>query len=122
MYQLEEEGGDLTIIKRGDTMDSDRVEVLLLKLIEDVAEIKGKLNILEEIKIEQKELTVRVDRLEAKGDRHEKQITSLENRSNKLEEYIRNEMTETNKSNKTIFISVGICIVTAVVNLVFSLI
>ena len=57
-------------------MDSDRVEVLLLKLIEDVAEIKGKLNILEEIKIEQKELTVRVDRLEAKGDRHEKQITS----------------------------------------------
>ena len=63
-----------------------------------------------------------LDYEEAKGDRHEKQITSLENRSNKLEEYIRNEMTETNKSNKTIFISVGICIVTAVINLVFSLI
>ena len=122
MYQLEEEGGGLTIIKRGDTMDSDRVEVLLLKLIEDVAEIKGKLNNLEEIKIEQKELCVRVDKIESKTDRHEKQITSLENRSSKLEEYIRNEMTETNKSNKTIFISVGICIVTAVVNLVFSLI
>ena len=103
-------------------MDNDRVENLLLKLIEDVAQIKGKLDNLEEIKIEQKELTVRVDKIEAKCDRHEKQITSIENRSNKLEEYIRNEMTETNKSNKTIFISVGICIITAVVNLIFSLI
>lgn len=103
-------------------MDNDRVENLLLKLIEDVAQIKGKLDNLEEIKIEQKELTVRVDKLEAKSDRHEKQITSLENRSNKLEEYVRNEMMETNKSNKTIFISVGICVITAVVNLVFSLI
>lgn len=103
-------------------MDNDRVENLLLKLIEDVAQIKGKLDNLEEIKIEQKELAVRVDKLEAKCDRHEKQITSLENRSNKLEEYVRNEMIETNKSNKTIFISVGICVITAVVNLVFSLI
>ena len=103
-------------------MDNDRVENLLLKLIEDVAQIKGKLDNLEEIKIEQKELTVRVDKLGGKCDRHEKQITSLENRSNKLEEYVRNEMMETNKSNKTIFISVGICVITAVVNLVFSLI
>ena len=103
-------------------MDNDRVENLLLKLIEDVAQIKGKLDNLEEIKIEQKELTVRVDKLEVKADRHEKQITSLENRSSKLEEYVRNEMIETNKSNKTIFISVGICVITAVVNLIFSLI
>ena len=103
-------------------MDNDRAENLLLKLIADAAQIKGRLDNLEEIKIEQKELAVRVDKLEAKCDRHEKQITSLENRSNKLEEYVRNEMIETNKSNKTIFISVGICVITAVVNLVFSLI
>ena len=103
-------------------MDNDRVENLLLKLIEDVAQIKGKLDNLEEIKIEQKELTVRVDKLEDKCDRNKKQITSLENRSNKLEEYVRNEIIETNKSNNTIFISAGICLMTAVVNLVFSLI
>ena len=40
-------------------MDNDRIETLLLKLLEDMAVVKSRLNAIEEIKLDTKELTSR---------------------------------------------------------------
>ena len=44
-------------------MDNDRIETLLLKLLEDMAVVKSRLNSIEEIKLDTKELTSRVDKI-----------------------------------------------------------
>ena len=76
-------------------MESDRTEELLLQLIQDMAEVKAKLN-----NIEEQRLSSRIDLLEAQTREQERVIKSLENRESTLEEFIRNNMNETNKSNK----------------------
>ena len=56
-------------------MGNDRTEELLLQLIQDMAEVKAKLNSLDEQK-----LSSRVDLLEAQTREQERIIRTLENR------------------------------------------
>ena len=49
----------------------------------------------------------------------EKQISSLENRSNILEQFVRDNMVESNKEKNSIMLSVGIAVFSAILTLLF---
>ena len=97
-------------------MDDSRVEELLLQLIQDMAEVKAKLN-----NIDEQKLSNRVDLLEAQTREQERVIKSLENRELTLEEFIRNNMNEANKSNKAVWVSVGLAFLTAALSFLINL-
>lgn len=102
-------------------MENDKIENLLLKLLEDMAVVKAKLDSIEEIKNDARELEARVGLIESSQTTHHKQITSLEKRQNTIEEFIRTEMSDSNKQHKTTTVSVGIAILTAALSLVITL-
>ena len=97
-------------------MGNDRTEELLLQLIQDMAEVKAKLNSLDEQK-----LSSRVDLLEAQTREQERIIRTLENRESTLEEFIRNNMNEANKSNKAVWVSIGLAFLTATLSFLINL-
>ena len=97
-------------------MGNDRTEELLLQLIQDMAEVKAKLNNMEEQKI-----SSRIDLLEAQTREQERVIKSLENRELTLEEFIRNNMNEANKSNKAVWASIGVAFLTAALSFLINL-
>lgn len=93
-------------------MNGERIEELLLKLLGDMAEVKAKLDA-----IEKQQLSQRIDKLEAECREHAKTIKSLENRNNTMEQFVRNGMIETNKANKSLHISVGLAVFSAILSL-----
>ena len=97
-------------------MGNDRTEELLLQLIQDMAEVKAKLN-----NIDGQKLSSRVDLLEAQTREQERIIRTLENRETTLEEFIRDNMNEANKSNKAVWTSIGIAFLTAVLSFLINL-
>ena len=97
-------------------MGNDRIEELLLQLIQDMAEVKSKLN-----NIDEQKLSSRVDLLEAQTREQERIIKTLEKREATLEEFIRNNMNEANKSNKTVWVSIGIAFLTAALSFLINL-
>lgn len=97
-------------------MNSERIEELLLKLLGDMAEVKAKLD-----SIEKQELGSRIDRLEAESREYAKSIKSLENRNNTMEKFVRDGMSETNKANKSLHMSVGLAVFSAILSLVVNL-
>lgn len=97
-------------------MGNDRTEELLLQLIQDMAEVKAKLN-----NIDEQKLLSRVDLLEAQTREQERVIKTLENRELTLEEFIRNNMNEANKSNKAVWASIGIAFLTAALSFLINL-
>ena len=97
-------------------MGSDRIEELLLQLIQDMAEVKAKLN-----NIEEQKLSSRIDLLEAQTREQERVIKTLEKRELTLEEFIRNNMNEANKSNKAVWASIGIAFLTAALSFLINL-
>ena len=97
-------------------MGNDRIEELLLQLIQDMAEVKAKFNNMEEQKI-----SSRIDLLEAQTREQERVIKTLENRESALEEFIRNNMNEANKSNKAVWTSIGIAFLTAALSFLINL-
>lgn len=98
------------------TMQENKIEDLLLKLIEDVAYIKAKLD-----NIEEQDLGSRIDTLEAENREHDRTIKSLENRASKTEEFIRNNMNDTKKQQTSVFISLGIAVFSAVLSIITKL-
>ena len=97
-------------------MGNDRIEELLLQLIQDMAEVKSKLS-----NIDEQKLSSRVDLLEAQTREQERVIKTLENRELTLEEFIRNNMNETNKNNKAVWVSVGLAFLTAALSFLINL-
>lgn len=97
-------------------MNNDRIENLLLQLLQDVAEIKAKVNTLDE-----QNLTGRIDSVQAQAKEQERIIKYLEKRADNMEEFITNELTEKNKSNKSIWISIGLAIFTAGISFIMNL-
>ena len=97
-------------------MGNDRIEELLLQLIQDMAEVKSKLN-----NIDEQKLSSRVDLLEAQTREQERVIKTLEDRETTLEEFIRNNMNEANKSNKAVWTSIGIAFLTAALSFLINL-
>ncbi len=97
-------------------MGSDRIEELLLQLIQDMAELKAKLS-----NIDEQKLSSRIDILEAQTREQERVIKSLEKRSDTMEEFTRNNMNEANKSNKAVWASIGIAFLTAALSFFVNL-
>ena len=97
-------------------MGSDRIEELLLQLIQDMAELKAKINAMDEQK-----LASRIDMLEAQTREQERVIKSLEKRADIMEEFTRNNMNDKNKTHISVWISIGIALFTAIVSFVMSL-
>lgn len=103
-------------------MNEDKTQELLLKLIEDMAVVKAKLDVVEEIKIDAKEANSKIEKLEMQNERHEKQLTSLENRANTLEQFVRNNMNESRKTQTSVFISIGIALFSTILSTVIGFI
>ena len=99
----------------------DKTQDLLIQLMQDIAVIKAKLDVIEEIKIDAKTIGTRVDHLEAQNREHDKSIRSLEHRQNEMEAFTRRNMQESKKQANGVFISMGIAIFSAVVSVVIGL-
>ena len=103
-------------------MDNDRIETLLLRLLEDVTQIKTKLDRLEKMENDTKELEAKVDAIESTQSTHHRQIQSLEHRQETVEQFLRDNMNDSNKTQKGIFISAGLAVFGAIVSFVMNMI
>ena len=97
-------------------MGEDKIQELLLQLVQDMSFVKAKLS-----NIEEQKLAARIDQLEAQNREHDKTIKSLENRSNTMEQFVRNNMQDSKKQQTGIFISMGLAVFSAIVSLIVSL-
>ena len=97
-------------------MGEDKIQELLLQLVQDMSFVKAKLS-----NIEEQKLASRIDQLEAQNREHDKTIKSLENRNNTMEQFVRNNITDSKKQQTGIFISMGMAVFSAIVSLIFSL-
>ena len=98
-------------------MDNEKIQELLLQLVQDMSFVKAKLS-----NIEEQKLSSRIDNLEAKCREHDKAIKSLEHRNDTMEQFVRNQMQDTRKTQTSIFISLGLAIFSAILSVVVSLI
>lgn len=96
-------------------MGEDKIQELLLQLVQDMSFVKAKLS-----NIEEQKLASRIDNLEAQNREHDRTIKSLENRNNTMEEFVRSNMQESRKQQTSVFISMGMAIFSAVVSVLFS--
>lgn len=97
-------------------MSDEKVQELLLKLIEDVATINAKLD-----NINEQRLASRLDLIEAQTREQERVIKGLENRNSKIEEYVRNTLVENNKANKALWTSLGLAMFSVVLTVLTTI-
>lgn len=97
-------------------MGEDKIQELLLQLVQDMSFVKAKLS-----NIEEQKLASRIDNLEAQNREHDRTIKSLENRNSTMEEFVRSNMQESKKQQTSVFISMGMAIFSAVVSVLFSI-
>ena len=97
-------------------MGEDKIQELLLQLVQDMSFVKAKLS-----NIEEQKLSARIDNLEAQNREHDRMIRSLEKRNNALEEFVRDNMQDTKKQQTSIFISIGLAIFSAVLSMIINL-
>lgn len=103
-------------MNRGGIMGNERIEELLLQLLQDMAEVKAKLG-----NIEEQKLSSRIDLLEAQAREQGRVIQSLERRSTTMETFVRDNINDDNKTQKGIFISAGLAIFGALVSVFINL-
>ena len=103
-------------------MDNEKIMAMLLELLQKTAVIESKLNMLEELKINERDLTNRVDKIENQNAEHDRVIKSLERRANVMEEWNRNKMNESKKQQTSVFISLGLALFSAILSFVFTMI
>ena len=103
-------------------MNEDKMYEMLMSIMQDLAVVKSKLDTLEEIKIDAKTSNAKIERLENITERQEKQISTLENRSNTLEQFVRDSVVESKKEKNGVMLSIGIAVLSATLSLLFGLI
>ena len=101
-------------------MDESKLYDMLMTIMQKLAVLEAKIDSIEEIKIDAKVVSNRVDKLEAHCERHDKQINSLENRSNTLEKFVRDNLTDSKKQQTGVFISIGMAVFSAILSFVFG--
>ena len=97
-------------------MGDEKIQELLLQLVQDMSFVKAKLS-----SIEEQKLSARIDSLEAQNREHERTIKSLEKRSDTMEQFVRGNMQESKKQQTSIFLSIGLAIFSAIVSIVINL-
>ena len=103
-------------------MDEKETQQLLLRLLEDMAVVKAKLDVIEEIKTDTKGLNARIEKIEMTNERHEKTIQSLEKRNSIREEFTRNNMNDSRKQQTGVLISMGLAVFSAILTLIINII
>ena len=98
-------------------MDNDKIQELLLQLVQDMSFVKAKLS-----NIEEQKLSSRIDQLEAQNREHDKTIKSLERRNDTMEQFVRNNMQDSKKQQTSIFISMGLAVFSAIVSMLIGFI
>ena len=101
-------------------MDESKLYDMLMTIMQKLAVLEAKIDSIEEIKIDAKVVSNRVDKLEAHCERHDKQINSLENRSNTLEKFVRDNLTDSKKQMTSVYISIGMAIFSAILSFVMG--
>lgn len=102
-------------------MGDSKIEDLLLKLLEEMAIVKSKLEVLDELKGDSKNINARVDKIEAMNERHNDSIQKLEHRANVMEQYQRDKMVDSKKQQTSVFISLGVALFSAALSIVIGL-
>ena len=97
-------------------MGDDKIQELLLQLVQDMSFVKAKLS-----NIEEQKLSARIDSLEAQNREHDKTIKSLEKRNSGLEEFVRGNMQESKRQQTSVFISMGIAVFSAILTMIINL-
>lgn len=97
-------------------MGDEKIQELLLQLVQDMSFVKAKLS-----SIEEQKLSSRIDQLEAQNREHDKAIKSLEKRNDTMEQFVRNNMQDSKKQQTGVFISMGIAVFTAIISVVISM-
>ena len=97
-------------------MGDDKIQELLLQLVQDMSFVKAKLS-----NIEEQRLAARIDQLEAQNREHDKTIKSLENRSSTMEQFVRGSMQDTKKQQTGVFISMGLAVFGAIISMIINL-
>lgn len=97
-------------------MGDDKIQELLLQLVQDMSFVKAKLS-----SIEEQKLSARIDSLEAQNREHDRTIKSLEKRNDTMEEFVRGNMQESKKQQTSVFLSIGLAIFSAIVSIVINL-
>ena len=97
-------------------MGEDKIQELLLQLVQDMSFVKAKLS-----NIEEQKLSARIDNLEAQNREHERTIRSLEKRNDTMEEFVRTNMQDSRKQQISVFISLGLAVFSAILSLIINL-
>ena len=98
-------------------MGEDKIQELLLQLVQDMSYLKAKLS-----SIEEQKLSARIDNLEGQNREHERIIRSLEKRNDTMEGFVRNNMQDSRKQQISVFISLGLAVFSAILSLIINLI
>lgn len=106
-------------------MDENKTQDLLIQLLQKVAIIEAKLDAnsssLNEIKSDAKSMAMRVDKLEAQNERHEKCIKSLEHRADVMEQWTRTNLSDAKKQQTSVFISLGLAVFSCLISFIMNL-
>ena len=97
-------------------MNAEKIQELLLQLVQDMSYVKTKLESIDEQKI-----VSRLDKLEADSKEYVRVIERLETETESTEEFIRDSLLNSKKQQTTIFISMGMAIFSAIITFIFSL-
>ena len=97
-------------------MGDEKIQELLLQLVQDMSFVKAKLS-----NIEEQKLASRIDQLEAQNREHDKTIKSLERRNDTMEQFVRNNINDGKKQQTGIFISMGLAVFSAIVSMFIGL-
>ena len=97
-------------------MGDKTTEELLLQLIQDMAYVRATLE-----NIKDQNLGGRIDSLEAECKEYKRVIQSLENRTDKLEDFTRNQIVESKRQQTSIIVSVSVAIISAVISAILAI-
>lgn len=97
-------------------MGDDKIQELLLQLVQDMSFVKAKLS-----SIEEQKLSARIDSLEAQNREHDRTIKSLEKRNDTMEEFVRGSLQESKKQQTGVFISMGMAVFSTIIAVLFGL-
>ena len=98
-------------------MGDEKIQELLLQLVQDMSFVKAKLS-----NIEEQKLSSRIDQLEAQNREHDKTIKSLERRNDTMEQFVRNNMQDSKKQQTSVFISMGLAVFSAIISMLIGFI
>ena len=97
-------------------MDNNKIQELLLQLVQDMSFVKAILS-----NIEDQKLWARIDSLEAQNREHDKTIKSLEKRNDTMEQFVRENMRDSKKQQISVFVSMGLAVFSAVLTMVINM-